>query len=128
MEYHDRASGLPKSIRKVTAELAILEFTLKRLQDAFQDSSNDFGSIESFLPTLSQCSESIRDLNAMLQKIVPVDSDSRMLRVDKAFRSLLSDPRLVDTIKSIRKYVRTLTYASISLSSFKSMFASEWKR
>jgi hypothetical protein len=53
MEYHDRASGLPKSIRKVTAELVILEFTLKRLQDAFQDSSNDFGSIESFLPTLS---------------------------------------------------------------------------
>jgi hypothetical protein len=115
-EFQAGLGEIPMSFRHIKAELPVLQDTLQQTREAIEAGSVRDETKKAIDPAIKGCAEQIGLLDHILAKVVPVSTDSLLIKGKKAILSLQQEAKIEKITKTLRSYVGTLTfyYASIS--------------
>jgi hypothetical protein len=115
-EFQAGLGEIPVSFRHIKAELPVLQDTLQQTREAIEAGSVRDETKKALDPAIKGCAEQIGFLDHILAKVLPVSTDSRLIKGKKAILSLQQEAKIEKITKTLRSYVGTLTfyYASIS--------------
>jgi hypothetical protein len=116
-EFCSVAKEVPKSFRHVKTELPLLATTLAQLKEAINSTSVADGSTKALVPVIAGCNEQVAQLDAILKKTLPEANDSLRIKGKKTIVSLHYDPKVESITKTLRNYVRILTFYYAAASS-----------
>jgi hypothetical protein len=114
-EYQSQLGDIPEAFRHIKAELPVLLDALRQTEAATDAGSMQDESKKALLPAVEGCGIQIKLLNDVIEKALPLSSDSRFIRGRKALRSLRYDTKVEKITAVIRGYIQTLTYHAASL-------------
>ena len=115
-EFQASLGEIPKSFQHIKVELPVLRDTLQQTREAIEAGSVRNKTEKALIPAIGGCAEQIGLLDNLLAKVLPVRTDSRLIKGKKAILSLQKEAEIEKITKTLRSYVGTLTfyYASIS--------------
>ena len=115
-EFQASLGEIPKSFQHIKVELPVLRDTLQQTREAIEAGSVRNETEKALIPAIGGCAEQIGLLDNLLAKVLPVRTDSRLIKGKKAILSLQKEAEIEKITKTLRSYVGTLTfyYASIS--------------
>ncbi|KAH6617429.1 hypothetical protein F5144DRAFT_586426 [Chaetomium tenue] len=107
----------PKAFRQIMTELPLIIEGLKRIEERSREGGQgDSGSSAAVCLVINECQEVVKQLDELLDKILPSPGASSFGRGWKAVASLASDAKVEELAKSLTKYIQTLTFHQIVVS------------
>ncbi|KFY91992.1 hypothetical protein V498_05197 [Pseudogymnoascus sp. VKM F-4517 (FW-2822)] len=116
-DFQSSLGETPKAIRHITAELPVLQETLKTTRDKIDHGSIEDSTKAALLPAIQGCKIQIEALDNLLAKTLPVAGDSRFKKTTKALWSIKQDSKVESIMKTLRGYIGTLTFYHAAMSS-----------
>ncbi|KAF2681949.1 hypothetical protein K458DRAFT_75668 [Lentithecium fluviatile CBS 122367] len=116
-QFHSSVGEVPKSLRHINTELPVLSTTLHQIRQAIEVDSVGNGTRDALVPVIDGCQEQIEQLDAILEKTLPVINDSWRTKSKKAIVSLHQDDKVENITKILRNYIATLTFYLAAVSS-----------
>ena len=116
-DFQSTAREIPKTFQHVKAELPVLLDTLKQTKSAIENGSISDDTKAALLPAIDGCRTQVELLNAVIEKVLPLPSDSWRERSRKAIASLRQDGRVQKIRKDLQGYIQALTYYHAASSS-----------
>ena len=107
-QYQSAYTEIPEALRHIKSELPVLLDALRQTKAAVGSLPDE--SKRALLPAVEGCHVQIKALDEVMEKVLPVSSDSRIRRGKKALRSFRYDAKVEKITSVIRGYVQTLTY------------------
>ena len=116
-EFQSSLGEVPRSFRNFKAELPVLQNTLLQTREAIEAGLVKDETKQALISAIEGCTEQIRLLEALLAKVLPIPTDSRLRRGTKAILSLHQEAKVESITKILRGYIGTLTfyYAAVSI-------------
>jgi hypothetical protein len=116
-EFYSITKEVPKSFRHVKTELPLLANMLAQLKGAIDTSSVADGSTKALVPVIAGCNEQVKQLDDLLNKMLPETNDGLRMKGKKAVMSLHYDAKVESITKILRSYVGILTFYYAAASS-----------
>jgi hypothetical protein len=115
-EYQSSLAEIPEAFRNIKSELPVLLDALRQTKAAIDAGLLQDESKKALIPAVEGCGVQIKELDTIIEKVLPVLSDSWARRSRKALRSLRSEAKVERIVAAIRGYVQTLTYHGVASS------------
>ncbi|PQE33805.1 ankyrin repeat protein [Rutstroemia sp. NJR-2017a WRK4] len=109
-EFHSSINEVPKSIRYITVELGLLETTLQQIKEVIDSGLIEVEKSTILTPTILSCNEQIAEIDSILSRLLPKQTDGRTKKTLKSLDSVFQDGKIQNITKSIQRYIRTLTF------------------
>jgi hypothetical protein len=109
-DFQSRIGDIPKTFQHVKAELPVLLDTLKQTKSAMVAGSIPDETKNALLPAINGCRTQVELLDALIGKMLPLQSDSWSKRGFKAVLSLGQDAKVKKIRADLQSYIQTLTY------------------
>jgi hypothetical protein len=109
-EFHSSINEVPKSIRYVKVELGVLEKTLQQIKEVIDSGLIEVEKSAILLPTILGCNEQIAEIDSILSRLLPKQTDGRTKKTLKSLDSVFQDGKIQNITKIIQRYIRTLTF------------------
>ncbi|KAH6854701.1 hypothetical protein B0I37DRAFT_302065 [Chaetomium sp. MPI-CAGE-AT-0009] len=104
----------PKAFRQIRTELPLIIDGLRRIDDRGREGSQgDSVSRAAVYRVIEECQEVVKQLDELLDKILPSPDASSWERRRKAIASLTSDAKVEELAKSLNKYIQALTFHQV---------------
>jgi hypothetical protein len=116
-EFYSVTKEVPKSFRHIKTELPLLATTLAQLKGAISTTSVADKSTKALVSVIAECNEQVTQLDAILEKTLPEANDSLRIKSKKAIVSVHYDSKVEGITKTLRNYVRILTFYYTAASS-----------
>ena len=108
-DYSSAASEAPKSLQHISNQLPLLVNALDRLKTDVQVEKFDFDTRCILKGVVAGCKQQAEKLDEIIEKVLNVPGDSRMVKVQKALASLRNDTKVPKIEKSLQTYIQVLT-------------------
>ena len=122
-EFHSELDEVPKSFQRFRSQLPLLLDTLKRTEHDIDTGIISSETENALLPAISGCKIEMQSLDSILDKVLPITTDSLARKGKKAILSLYKDSDVEKIASNLESYVQTLTFyhaaTRTSLSSLK---------
>jgi signal transduction histidine kinase len=92
-EFQTSLGEIPRSIQHIKIELAVLQDTLQQTRKAIEAVSVRNETKKSLVPAIEGCAEQIGLLDHILAKLLPVSTDSWLIKGKKAILSLQQEAK-----------------------------------
>jgi len=110
-EFHSSLDEIPESLRQINTQLPLLLDTLKDTQHIIGTGVIRNDTEKALLPVINDCRVQIESLDAVIDKVLPLSSDSWAKRSKKALSSLIKHESSVNIIASaLGNNIQTLTF------------------
>jgi hypothetical protein len=109
-EFGSNTTDIPKSMTHLKAELPLVAHTLEKIRDAIQAKRLPDRCTAALQPVVDGCDQSIHEIDQILEKTLPKQSDGRTKKVFKSVGSVWSDGKVESIMKTLRGYTGTLTF------------------
>jgi hypothetical protein len=109
-DFQSSLGDIPKSFRQIKAELPILLDTLEQTKLAAENGRIRDETKNALLPVINGCREQINSLNDVIDKVLPLSSDSWRKKTTKAIFSLHQDAKVAKITTTLKGHIQTLTY------------------
>jgi len=116
-DFQSSLGEIPKAFRHVKAELPILLDTLEQTKVAVQNGTIREETKQALLPVVNGCQEQIKLLNDVIERVLPLESDSWRKRTSKAISSLHQDTKVAKITAMLKSHIQALTYYHSAASS-----------
>jgi hypothetical protein len=116
-DFQSSLGDIPKAFRHVKAELPILLDTLEQTKVAVKNGTIREETKQALLPVVNGCREQIKLLNDVIERVLPLASDSWMKRSGKAISSLHQDTKVAKITAILKSHIQALTYYHSATSS-----------
>lgn len=116
-DFSSRVKKIPDALLHAQILLPSLTNSLTLTSLRYQEplTLEDKQSIESSIgPVVQECTTQIRNIEDILNRILPSDNTPNWSRALMAYKSLAYDKRIRDINSNIDRYIRSLTYHHIS--------------
>ncbi|KAF2687117.1 hypothetical protein K458DRAFT_385938 [Lentithecium fluviatile CBS 122367] len=127
-EFRNDSIALPKALRPVKKELPVFIETLrltKRARNAHQIEDNSWHALQ---PLIEECFEQINTVNDLVEKALPKQSDSGIIKSWKGLVSFRYDDEIKEAISVVRELQQTLTHQGVAAARNKSTLPPEPSR
>jgi len=110
-EFHSSLGEIPESLRQINTQLPLLLDILKDTQHIIGTGVIRNDTEKALLPVINDCRVQIESLDGIIDKVLPLSSDSWAKRSKKALSSLIKHEPNVNRITSaLGNNVQTLTF------------------
>jgi hypothetical protein len=109
-EFHSNTTDIPKSLSHLRTELPLVTHTLQQIRDTIQAKRLPDGCTAALQPVIEGCNQLIREIDQILEKILPKKSDGKAKKTFKAVGSVWNEDKIGSTMKTLRGYIGTLTF------------------
>lgn len=109
-EFHSKLDSIPESFKHLKLQLPLVLATLKSTQKDVETNKIDQEVEEALSPVIDGCKEHIKSLDNIIDKMLPLSTDSLARRSKKAIFSLHQDSKMDEIASSLRNYIQTLTF------------------
>jgi hypothetical protein len=116
-DFQSSLGEIPKSFRHVKAELPILIDTLEQTKVVVENGSIREKTRHALLPVINGCREQIKSLNDVIDRVLPLASDSWTKKTTKAISSLRQDAKVAKITAILKGHIQALTYYHAAASS-----------
>jgi hypothetical protein len=116
-DFQSTARDTPKTFQHIKAELPVLLNTLKQTRSAIENDSLSDETQAALLPAIDGCRVQVDLLNTMIEKVLPLPSDSWGERSRKTISSLRQDGKVQKIRTDLQGYIQALTYYHAASSS-----------
>lgn len=124
-DYSSAASEVPKSLQHISNRLPLLVNTLDRLKTDVHVERVDFDTRCILKGVVAGCKQQVEKLDGIIDKVLNIPGDSRIVRAQKAFVSLRNDTKVPEIEKSLQIYISVLTLHQIVEGTVASSLANE---
>lgn len=124
-DYSSAASEIPKSLQHISNQLPLLVNTLDRLKTDVQVERVDFDTRCILKGVVAGCKQQVEKLDGIIDKVLNIPGDYRIVRVQKAFVSSRNDTKVPEIEKSLQIYISVLTLHQIVEGTVASSLANE---
>jgi hypothetical protein len=116
-DYQSHARKIPKTLRQIKAELPVLLDALKQTQNAINDGCIRTEAKDALLPAILGFHDQITELESIIKKTLPLESDSWATKSKKGILCLLEDNNVTQIRTNLQSHTQVLTYHAIATSS-----------
>lgn len=116
-DFQSGTNEIPKSLGHLKAELPVLVHTLQQIHEAIKAEHFPKECATALLPAVQGCDRSIHDIESILAKTLPTQSDGRTKKVIKSVGSVWNDGKIEGIMTALRGYTGTLTFYFVASSS-----------
>ena len=109
-EFHSNLDEIPKSFQQINTQLPLLLDTLKGTQHAIGAGVIRNDTEKALLSVINGCRVQIESLDAIIDKLLPLSSDSWAKRSKKALSSLNQESNVNKITSALGNHVQTLTF------------------
>jgi hypothetical protein len=109
-EYQTTLGEIPEAFRAIKTELPILLNTLDQTKSAAENDVLKQETKLALLPVIDACLNNVKELENIINKNLPVTSDSWGKRSRKAVSSFRQDAKIKKITVDIQRQIRTLTF------------------
>lgn len=109
-EYQTQVKEVPKSLRDIKLQLPLLLDTLDETKEQAEAGLVDEDTQRALLPVVEGCSKQIQELEDILVKILPSETDHRWQVRRKALSSVHQERKVRAIGDTLQRYVQILTY------------------
>jgi hypothetical protein len=113
-DFRANVDQAPKAFRQIRTELPLIIEGLKRINDRDREGSQGYtGSSAAVYRVIEECQEVVKQLDELLDKILPSPGASSWERGRKAIASLASDAKVEELARRLTKYIQALTFHQV---------------
>jgi NACHT NTPase-like protein len=116
-DFQSSLGEIPKAFRHVKAELPILLDTLEQTKLAVENGTIREETKHALLLVINGCREQIKLLNDVIERVLPLASDSWRKKTSKAISSLHQDTKVAKITAILKSHIHALTYYHSAASS-----------
>jgi len=116
-DYQSHARKIPKTLRQIQAELPVLLDALKQTQNAINNGYIRVEAKDALSLAILGFQDQITDLDAIIKRILPLESDSWATRSKKGILCLLEDDNVTQIRANLQSHIQVLTYHAVATSS-----------
>jgi len=109
-DFQSRSEEIPKCFRHLKVELPLLVETLKQIESQISTGSIDTEVQRSLKPVVDACNSRLQSLEELVDKSLPLPTDSQSQKAKKALSSLTHDSKVEKIRSELQAYVQTLTF------------------
>ncbi len=124
-DYSSAASEVPKSLQHISIQLPLLVNALDRLKTDAQVERFDIDTRCILKGVIGGCKQQVEKLDAVMDKVLNIPGDSRMVKFQKALVSLRNDTKVPEIEKGLQTYIQILTLHQVVEGTAASLFAYE---
>ena len=124
-DYSSTASEVPKSLQNISMQLPLLINALDRLKTDAQVERFDIDTRCILKGAIGGCKQQVERLDAIMDKVLNVPGDSRMVKLQKALVSLRNETKVPEIEKSLQTYIQILTLHQVVEGTAAPLLASE---
>lgn len=107
-EFHSNSKDAPKGLRAIFIQLPLIVSSLEQIRGQAESGALGDDSLMLLRPVIEACHEEVKDLGAILNKILPAPDASSWDRNALALKSLRSEIEVKKSIGSLSGYVQYL--------------------
>jgi hypothetical protein len=101
---------IPKSLQHLKTELPILFYTLQQLHDAIKADRFPPKCASALQPAIDGCNQSVQEIESILSKTLPEQSDGRTKNSIKSVGSVWHEGKIERITATLRGCIATLTF------------------
>ena len=120
-EFHSKAKDLPKTFRSIHVQLPVVVWSLEKIRAQAENGLLDEDLLNSLQPVIEACYEDVKDLESILNKILPNPSTSSWDRANLVFRSLLHEAEVRKSIANIESHIQKLMFHQTCISATRAL-------
>lgn len=113
--FHSRSKDVPKTFRGISIQLPLVVTSLEQIRGQAESGALGKDSLLSLQPVVEACDEEVKDLEAILNKILPAPDASAWDRNALALKSLGYEAEVKKVVANISGHVQYLTLFQASL-------------
>ena len=108
-EFHSKAKDLPKTFRSIHVQLPLVVWSLEKIHTQAESGLLNEDLLNSLQSVIEACYEDVKDLESILDKILPNASTSSWNRVALVPKSLLYEAEVRKSIANVESHIQKLT-------------------
>jgi hypothetical protein len=116
-DFQSTTRKIPEAYRQVKSELPLLIHTLNNTKTAIDAGAIPDETTKALGPVLEDCLNQIKSFDSLIEKVLPLPSDSWSEKSRKAFSSLRLDSKINKIRMDLRVSIQNLTYHHAASSS-----------
>ena len=120
-EFHSRAKDVPKAFRDICDQLPLIVLSLEQIRAQVESGLLSEDSLISLQPVIKACHEEVKDLEVILNKILPAPSASSWDRSALALRSLCYETKVKKSTANLDSHIQKLMFYQISISAARAL-------
>jgi hypothetical protein len=125
-EIQSGTSDIPNSLRYLKTELPVLVHTLEGIHDAIKADRFPPKCATALQPAVDGCNQSIHEIESILSKSLPKQSDGKTKILMKSLGSVWNEGKIERITATLRGYIATLTFYFAASSSIQQPMMSKY--
>lgn len=109
-DFQSSANDVPKSLAHLKTELPILIHTLLQIHEALDADRFPPECAKAIAPVVEGCNHAIHDLQAILDRIMPMSEDGKVTIIKKTMSSIWKDGKIERITTNLHDHIATLTF------------------
>lgn len=109
-DYETQAQEVPKALRDIKTELPLLLSTLNETKEQAKAGMVDEDTQAALLPAVDGCRKQMKELDDILVKILPAETDHKWQIRRKALSGVHHEKKIKAIGDTLQRYVQILTY------------------
>ncbi|KAM3077406.1 hypothetical protein ACMFMG_006751 [Clarireedia jacksonii] len=115
-EFQSSLNEVPKSLYHTKVELTLLGKVLQQIKEAIDNGLLETEKSAVLLPTILACTEQLTEIDSILSRLMPKQSDGRTKKALKSVDSVFQEGKIQNITKTIHRYIGILTFYFVALS------------
>ncbi|KAL8719074.1 MAG: hypothetical protein Q9225_003869 [Loekoesia sp. 1 TL-2023] len=115
-EFHSRSKHVPKAFRSIYTQLPLVVSSLEQIRNQAEGSLLSEDLIASLQPVIEACHEEVKDLEIILNKILPAPSASSWDRNALVLRSLRYEAEVKKSTANLDSHLQKLMFYQVNIS------------
>ena len=115
-EFHSKAKGVPKAFRSIYVQLPLVVFSLKQISTLAESGLLNEDSLISLESVIEACREEAKDLEIILNKILPTSSTSSCDRRALVMKSMRYETEVRKCTANLDSHIQKLILHQTSIS------------
>lgn len=111
-EFHSNRVEIPKCFRYIETELPVLLDAFAQTKTAIETGNVRAETGDVLLPAIEGCRKLVKQLDSILARLIPLESDSWSRKTRKTFSSLRHEAKVQEIRTEINGFIRVLTYSN----------------
>lgn len=115
-DYRHKTNSLPKAFHTVRIRLPAFVDVLRETRIAMDQNRLSDSARNALGPLLAECKIQIHILDVIVEKVLPLDVDSKADRAWKAIKSLKYETDVVEAETALKNYIEAMTHQGVAAS------------
>lgn len=114
-EFHSRSKDVPKAFRSISIQLPLVASSLEQIRGQAESGSLSEDLLMTLQPVIETCHEEVKDLEAILNKILPAPDASSWDKNSLVLRSLRYEAEVKKSTANLSNHIQNLTFFQTSI-------------